>query len=206
VGDYETASPSETLDLPQTIFEPILVRYATAHGFKCRSNTRFLSFSEDKKTDTVMSRLHDRIIGQTYSIRSKYLFGADGARSQIMQQLEIPLLQRPALGWAINALIDADLTNLMEHRPGNLHWILQPDADVPDYARITNLRMVKPWTEWIFIMYPKPRTKKGAPSEKEYIDIIHKSIGDNSIPVKIKGISFWDVNDTVAEYYSWGHV
>lgn len=35
------------MDLPQTLLEPLLVKYATLNGFKVRFDTRFLSFTED---------------------------------------------------------------------------------------------------------------------------------------------------------------
>lgn len=66
--------------------------------------------------------LHDRITNVDYSVRSRYLFGADGARSQIARQLELPMIKRPGQGFAVNILIEADMTHLMENRMGNLHW------------------------------------------------------------------------------------
>ena len=81
-GDYELASPSEPLDLPQTLLEPLLMRYATLNGFKCRWNTSFVSFIQDVKGDGVTTTLLDKVTGQTYKVRSKYLFGCDGARSR----------------------------------------------------------------------------------------------------------------------------
>lgn len=48
-------------------------------------------------------------------------------------------------GFAINILIEADMTHLMENRMGNLHWLLTPDKQHPDFAWIGCIRMVKPW-------------------------------------------------------------
>lgn len=123
--------------------EPILIRHATLHGFHCRFDTEFITFTQGDKA--VTTTLRDRITGGKYRIRSKYLFGADGARSPIAQQLGLPMIKRPGQGFAINILLEADMTHLMNDRMGNLHWLLTPEKEHPDYAWIGCIRMVKPW-------------------------------------------------------------
>jgi flavin-dependent dehydrogenase len=39
----------------------------------------------------VTTTVLDKLTNQTYEIRSRFLFGADGARSSIMKQLDLPL-------------------------------------------------------------------------------------------------------------------
>lgn len=143
-GDYETASPCSHVDLPQTKLEPILVNYAAQHGFKVRFDTTFLQF-EEQTDGSLLSTLQDNISGVKYQVKSKYLFGADGARSRILKQLNLPLNSKPGQGLALNILAKVELGHLMEHRKGNLHWILQPDKDYPDFGWTCVLRMVKPW-------------------------------------------------------------
>jgi 2-polyprenyl-6-methoxyphenol hydroxylase-like FAD-dependent oxidoreductase len=203
-GDYEMASPSEPLDIPQTLLEPILMRYATLNGFKVRWDTQFVSLEQDEKG--VTTTLFDKVAQQTYRVRSRYLFGADGARSQIVRQLDLPLIRRPGQGFAINILVEADMTHLMENRKGNLHWILQPDVEHPDYAWIGCWRMVKPWHEWLCIIFPEPTATREVRSEAEYLKRVKEMLGDDSIDVKIKGISTWAINETAAEQYSVGNV
>jgi len=203
-GDYELASPSAMLDLPQTLMEPILMRYATLNGFKSRWDTEFVSFTQDANgvTTTLMDRLSDK----TYEVRSRYLFGADGARSKIVPQAGIPLIKRPGQGFAVNILIEADMSHLMQHRKGNLHWILQPDHENPEWAWIGCMRMVKPWHEWLCIVFTTPEAKREIKSNDEYIPRIKEMIGDDSVDVKILGVSTWAINEIAAEYYSSGNV
>ncbi|KAK7890541.1 hypothetical protein LTR67_007749 [Exophiala xenobiotica] len=205
-GDYALASPSEPLDLPQTLLEPILIRYATLNGFKCRWDTKFVSFVQEPNGKGVTTTLHDRVTGRDYRVRSKYLFGADGARSPIMQQTGIPMIKRPGQGYAINILIEADLSHLMENRMGNLHWLLTPDKEHPDFAWIGCIRMVKPWFEWLCIIFPTPEAERKTRSPAEYMHRVREFIGDDSVEVKIKGISTWMINETAAEAYSKGDV
>jgi 2-polyprenyl-6-methoxyphenol hydroxylase-like FAD-dependent oxidoreductase len=181
------------------------MRYATTHGFKCRWDTKFVDFVQ--QDDSVLVTLEDKVTRQRYHIRTKYLFGADGARSQIVRQLELPLVEKPIHGWAINVLVEADLSHLMEHRSGNLHWVMQPDSENNEFALLASMRMVKPWNEWIIIMFPKPGTDKPRTVAKdEYLKLARAFIGDPSVPIKLLGISYYDVNEAYAERYSRGNV
>ncbi|KAL2352871.1 FAD binding domain-containing protein [Cryomyces antarcticus] len=205
-GDYDAASPCKHVDLPQTILEPILVRHATLHGFNCRFDTTLVSFERESSGFTV-SLVKDSLSGLTYRIRSKYLFGCDGARSQILRQLQIPLVKKPGQGLAINVLVKVDLSHVVENRVGNLHWVMQPDEDHPAFGWTGIVRMVRPWNEWMFILFPAPGAGvEFETSDAEYLVRVKELIGDDSIPVEILGVSKWFINEIVAEYYSDGNV
>lgn len=81
-GDYDAASPCRHVDLPQTLLEPVLVRYATSNGWKVRFDSTFVKYERESPTSPIVSTIKDNLTGQEYQIRSKYLFGCDGARSQ----------------------------------------------------------------------------------------------------------------------------
>lgn len=127
--------------------EPILINRATHSGFNCRFDTTFLSFERDPVEDTITSKVQDNLTKQIYRIRSKYLFGCDGARSQVLRQLQIPLIKKPGQGLAINVLVKAELGHVMENRMGNLHWVMRPDEEHPAFGWAALVRMVKPWNE-----------------------------------------------------------
>jgi 2-polyprenyl-6-methoxyphenol hydroxylase-like FAD-dependent oxidoreductase len=206
-GDYEAASPCSPLDLPQTVLEPILVRYATIHGFKSRFDTEFISF-EEMDRGLIKVRARDKIIDTEYQIQCKYLLGADGARSKIVNQLGLPLNQKPDKGMAFNILVRTDLSHIIENRKGNLHWIIQSDKEHPLWGWIAVIRMVKPWYEWMFVIFPDPNATNvdHRPRKEEWLTRVRQFIGDDSIPAEIIGISKWRINDTVAERYSRGNM
>ena len=79
-ADYELQSPCTMLDAPQTITEPVMMQAAQARGAKVRFDTEYLSHVQDE--DGVTTTVRDRLTGATYTIRSKYLVGADGAPQQ----------------------------------------------------------------------------------------------------------------------------
>ncbi|PVI04190.1 hypothetical protein DM02DRAFT_693257 [Periconia macrospinosa] len=205
-GDYELASPSVPIDLPQSQMEPILTRYATHNGFRCRFDTEHVSFEQLGNDEGVVSTLRDVITGHTYRVKSRYLFGADGGRSRIAKALELPFTEKPGGGNAVNVLAEVDLAHLMKNRIGNLHWVLQPDRETPDWAFLGCVRMVKPWHEWVFGFAPRPWVGREARSHEEYVDRIRELIGDNSADVKIKNVSTWVINETYADLYSKGNV
>lgn len=207
-GDYETASPCDPVDLPQTLLEPVLVRHATWNGITTRFDTTLLSFTEDGGGGLITATVRDDISQQEYRIRTKYLFGADGGRSQVATQLNLPLDTKPGQGLAINVLVKADLSHLVEYRKGNLHWVMQPDRDHPAFGWMAIVRMVKPWNEWMFILFPSPEFDTCArfnPRTEEYLQRVREFIGDDT-PAEILDISKWFINETVAKEYSRGNV
>ncbi|SPO03176.1 related to phenol 2-monooxygenase [Cephalotrichum gorgonifer] len=203
-GDYELASPCNPVDLPQTLLEPILVRRAAQSGFKVRFNTSLESFTKDPKTKLITASVRDKVSNLEYKIRAKYLLGADGAQSRVMKQLGIPLIRKPGQGVAINVLVKADLSHLVASRKGNLHWIIQPDCEHPEFGYMGLIRMVKAWDEWMFILFPDQDWDSSVqPTEEQYLKRVRELIGDDT-PAEILNVSKWFINEIVAENYSVG--
>ncbi|KAK3322657.1 FAD binding domain-containing protein [Apodospora peruviana] len=212
-GDYDAASPCDHVDLPQTELEPILTRRAVHKGWTLRFNTCFVSFSRTKSSsgdDIITSTIRDDLTKATYKIQSRFLFGCDGARSQVIRELGIPLVKKPGQGLALNVLLKADLSHLVTNRTGNLHWVFQPEKEHPAWGWACIVRMVKPWNEWMFIFLPPPGADVKADdmiaSHEEYLARAKEIIGDDSVAVEILDVSKWWINETVAEYYSDGNI
>ena len=160
-----------------------------------------MSFTQDE--EGVTSTLKDGITGALYQVRSRYLFGADGARSEVFRQAELPLDVRPDQGLAFNVHLKADLSSYMQYRTGNLHWLLQPDKKHPLFGWACIARMVKPWDEWLFIVLPeRGKEMECYPSNEEWETRMKEFIGDDSISTEILGVSKWRINDVVAEKFS----
>lgn len=208
-GDYDAASPCDHVDLPQTELEPILTTRAVHGGWTLRFNTRLVTFTRPEK-DVIISEVKDDVTGKTYKIQSKYLFGCDGARSQVVRDLKIPLDKKPGQGLALNVLVRADMSHLIPNRTGNLHWVFLPEKDYPPWGWAGLVRMVKPWKEWMFIMMPLPGADLSidqfSPTKDECIPRVKELIGDDSVDVEILDISKWWINEIVAQYYSDGNV
>ena len=111
-GEFVEASPCSAADLTQTQLEPILLRYATQNGFRLRFDSEFVDFTEKEGGDgRIESNVRDLVTGANIVVRSKYLCGADGANSPIVQQLRLPLHQEPFQGLALNVYVEADMVS-----------------------------------------------------------------------------------------------
>ena len=215
-GEYELASPCEHIDIPQTLLEPILIRYAMLRGFHVKFRTTFLSFDETHSAEIggrIAVTVRDDVTKDEYQIHTKYLFGADGARSLVAKQLGLPMTVKdgggpPALFSCV--LVKADLSHLMKNRRGDLHWIVQPDrqGEAPEYGIAGAFRMVRPWDEWLVSLVQKPgfdpRTEKV--SNEQYLQRMRDFIGDDT-PVEILHVLRpWQVNEIYAREYSRGNM
>lgn len=211
-GSYESASPCQHVDLPQTLLEPILTKRAVDDGWSLRFNTAFLRILS-RDDEKVVSEVEDALTGVRYAIESKYLFGCDGARSQVVRELGLPLIKKPGQGLALNVLVRADLSHLMGSRVGNLHWVFRPEEDEstsPAWGWAAVVRMVKAWNEWMFIFLPRPGSDlKGedmTASKEEYLKRVKEFIGDDGVDAEVVDASKWWIHETVAERYSEGNV
>ncbi|RMZ83683.1 hypothetical protein DV738_g1037, partial [Chaetothyriales sp. CBS 135597] len=200
-AEYHAASPCRHVDLPQTLFEPILTQRAAAQGWDIRFRTTFLGLKYEPD-GRILSRIRDDITQVEYLVRSKYVFGADGGRSQVIRELQIPLIKKPGQGLALNVLVEVDLSDYVDARKGNLHWIFRPEQEYADFAWSGLVRMVKPWHEWVFILFPKPDVPWKEPTEEQWYQRCREMVGNDKLPLKILGISKWHINETVAERYA----
>jgi 2,4-dichlorophenol 6-monooxygenase len=202
-ADYALASPCSHIDLPQTLLEPILVRAAGERGAKLRFDTELLSFVQD--ADGVTSTVRDRVGGTTYEIRSKYLLGADGGRSVVAAQLELPFEGQADVAGSMNIVFKADLSHLVAHRPSVLYWVMQPGSRMGGIG-MGLVRMVRPWDEWLIVWGYDIAGPPPEMDDEKARDIAHKLIGDESVPIEITSTSLWTNNRLNASRYSEGRV
>lgn len=127
-ADYTMASPSTHVDIPQTHLEPIILGEAADRGSRIRFDTEYLGLTQD--ADGVDVRVLDRLSGREYTIRAKYVIGADGGRSTVAADVGLPFEGEMDVAGSMNIVFDADLTHLVGHRPSVLYWVLQPGSDV----------------------------------------------------------------------------
>lgn len=194
---YEMASPCAMSDLPQSLLEPVLVREATNAGAEIRFGTEFVRLVNGD--DGVCTYVRDRQSQKEYAIQSRYLIGADGARSAVLNALDIPV-DGVQLNTAFNVHIEADLSQFMINRPASLNWILNTEA--PGWSAVGNFRMVTPWTEWVVSMHPAQTDGEVVePTTEQIQQRLRQMIGDSSVPIKILSAFRWTINDQVAR--SW---
>ncbi|WP_330262708.1 FAD-dependent monooxygenase [Streptomyces griseorubiginosus] len=200
---HELASPTRMCDMPQHLMEPVLVDAAVARGTALRFQTEYLSHTQD--TGGVTATVRDRLRGDTYEIRAKYLIGADGGRSKVAEDAGLPMGGQMGVAGSINIVFEADLSKYTAHRPSTLYWVLAPGATVGGIGAGL-VRCVRPWNEWLIVWGYD--VTAGAPDlTTEYAEsVVRQLVGDDEIPVTIKSSSAWTVNEMYAETYSHGRV
>lgn len=196
---HRLASPTEMNDLPQTFLEPIVFGAACARGTKARLSTEYVSHTQD--ASGVTAKVRDRLTGEDYDIRAKYLIGADGGRSQVAEDAGLPMNGKMGVAGSINIIFEADLSKYVAHRPSVLYWVLQPGSNVGGIG-MGLVRMIRPWHEWLVVWGydingPEPKVDEAFAK-----GVAHSLIGDDSIPLKIKSVSTWTVNHLHALSYS----
>jgi 2,4-dichlorophenol 6-monooxygenase len=196
-AEHYLSSPCHMNDLPQTFMEPILFKTACSRGTQSRMSTEYVSHVQDK--DGVTVSCNDRLTNKPFTVRAKYLVGADGGNSLVAEHAGLPFEGKMGVGGSINILIKADLSRFVAHRPSVLYWVMQPGADVGGIG-MGVVRMVRPWNEWLIIWGYDINQPPPEVSNEFAINVCHQLIGDSSVPIEVKSTSTWTVNDMFATH------
>ncbi len=186
---YELGTPETFIDLPQNYLENILVSAAAHKGANVQFHTELVDFEQDE--DGVSSTLENKLTGARFRVRSKYLIGADGARSMIADRLGLPFEGEMDSSGATNIVFQADLSRFVEHRPSSLYWMVYPQEE--GGMSTGAVRMVRPWHRWLATTgydLDHPPVLDDAAARK----IVHNLIGDDSVDVEIESTSLWSFN------------
>ena len=202
-GDYVNGSPCPLVDLIQPKMEALLVKNAAERGAIYHFNTEYLHHEQDQAG--VTAYFVNRITGQEFSLRAKYLVGMDGARSKVVEQLQLPLEGVMSRAGTVYVTFKADLSQYVQHRPAILQWIVNPEAGFGDIG-MGLLRAITPWNQWIMgwgfdIEQGEPQV-----SEAQVRARLDAFVGEHIEDVEIEKISYWYVNQTWATEYSRGRV
>lgn len=197
LSEYALASPCPAVNCQQHVMEPVLLAEARRLGADVRFSNELLHI--EQSADEVIGHVRDRETGTEYMVRARYAVGADGGRSTVAEQLGFKFVGETGLKGMASSWIEADLTQYAEHRPAIIYWTAQPG-----YDQIASWTTVVPFTEWLFV-HPWPVDQE-KPSEQAVLEKARRTIGDPDIPIRIKHISTWQVNNVVATEYQKGRV
>ena len=202
-AEHLLSSPTLMNDLPQTFMEPLLFKTGCSRGTQARMSCEYLSHEQDEKgiTTTIL----DRLSNETFTIRSKYLIGADGGNSLVAENTGLPIEGKMGIAGSINFLFKADLSKYVAHRPSVLYWIMQPGSNVGGIG-MGVVRMVRPWNEWLAIWGYDINQPRPELSDDEAKKIIRDLAGDSDLEIELEGVSYWTNNDAYATQLSKGRV
>lgn len=194
-AEHLLSSPTEMNDLPQTFMEPLLFKTACSRGTQARMSTEYVSHEQDAEGVTTTCR--DRLTDKDFTVRSKYLVGADGGNSLVAQHIGLPFEGKMGVAGSMNIIFKADLSRYVAHRPSVLYWVLQPGSNVGGIG-LGLVRMVRPWNEWLINWGYD--INEGVPEvDNAFAEGVARDlIGDPDIPIEITSVSTWTVNNCYA--------
>ena len=202
-ADYQLASPCLTVDIPQNYLEPILTRNATVRGTQTQFSTEYLSHTQDEAGVDV--RVLYRLTGHEYTIRARYLIGADGARSKVAADIGLPYKGAMDIAGSMNITFKADISAYVGHRPSVLYWVIQPGSNVGGIGAGL-VRMVRPWNEWLIVWGYDINEEPPVVDDAAASQIVRNLLGMPDLEVEITGTSLWGNNEMYATHLQSGRV
>lgn len=191
-GITATISPVRGIFVTQDMLEPVLVDAAMERECNVQFNTECLAVEQD--ADSVTATLKNRKTGINSTVRASYLIAADGAKSPIRAQLNIPTTGRGTLGYLLNILFSADLGSFVNQREFSLCLIKHPEVQGL-FTSINNR------DRWVFhLSYDPDKGEKVSdfpPSRCK--DLLRIALGMPDIEIDIHSILPWEPTVQVAE-------
>jgi 2,4-dichlorophenol 6-monooxygenase len=206
-GDNElwrAASAWRQLNLPQIRLEPILKQGAEKLSpGRIRFNHELLELAQDD--DGVTAVVRDNGTGESHTVRSEYLLGADGGR-RVAGQIGVSYEGLGVVTETATLHVSADLSRWARDPDVLIRWILCPES-----GRLVVMVPMGPerWgpesEEWVIhLNYPvdDPRAQS---DEKVEADV-RESIGLADTPVTIHKVTRWSVDAVMASAFRVGRV
>lgn len=192
---YEQHLKSKTpyLNLSQTELEKILLRrVAESPLIELLFQHQWQSLIQDETG--VKSDIFDRRKETTSTIQSQYVLAADGAGSRCRKFVDIPFIGPDKIQDFVSAYFE---NNLRDHIqiPAKLFWVLNPEAAGTFIAHHIEKR-------WVYMLPVYLAYEKKESFTKEFLAArIKKALGDESIDIEVKSISYWSMSAQVAQTF-----
>ncbi|MEM6347420.1 MAG: FAD-dependent monooxygenase [Bacteroidota bacterium] len=186
------------LNLSQTALEKVMLAKVRAHPLiEVMFNHQWQGLKETLKAleSDILNRANDSVI----SIRSQFVIAADGANSRCREFVGIKMEGPGNIQEFVSVYFESNLREFIK-TPAKLYWILNPYAPGTFIAHHIEKR-------WVY-MLPFFAAYQG----KEQFDEsfcaqkIRIALGDPTLDIDIKSISFWRMSARIAEQYRKGRV
>ena len=192
---YEQHLKSKTpyLNLSQTELEKILLRKVGDNPLiELHFQHQWQSLIQDESS--VKSEILDQQNGTTFSIQSQFVLGADGAGSRCRKFVKIPFIGPDKVDDFVSVYFENNLRNYVQ-TPAKLFWIFNPEAVGTFIAHHIEKR-------WVYMVPIYLDYEKKESFTKTYLENrIKKALGNESIAIDAKSISYWKMSAQLAETY-----
>ncbi len=153
---------------------------------------------QDEKGVTAQLKL--RGSADPLSIEADYVIAADGAGSRTRERLGIAMEGPEALQHYVMLHCEGDLGPHIDHRPGVLYFVFEPDAN--------GVFIIYDDTKsWVFMKSYDPNTETPEDfDETRCREEINKAIGVDDVAYAIRNVSPWTMSAQIAEKYRDGRI
>jgi putative polyketide hydroxylase len=195
-------SPAIGTFVTQDMLEPVLVNAVRQRGdgdAAVKFSTECIGVEQD---DTcVVATLRDREDGAISTIKSDYMIAADGAKSPIRTQLDVPITGQGTMGHLLNILFNADLKELVDHREFSLCVIERPEV-CGLFTSINNS------DRWVFhLSYDPSKGEKSSDyTPQKCKELLRIAIGMPDLHIDIQSILPWEPAVRLAQRLQHGRI
>ena len=193
-------TPTPLRNLSQHRLEPLLVSELLERTGKAPAfSHRWIASRQDD--EGVTSEVCDLSADESYTVRSRYVVGADGAGSPVRRSLGIACLGPDRIQDFLMIHFEADLRGLVRDHPGVLYWVADPSCSGVFVAHDIE-------REWVFMhSWDSGREAEGAFDDARCEALVRKAIvAGSEAPIRILRASPWLMTSQTAERYRDGRV
>ncbi|MEZ0075378.1 FAD-dependent monooxygenase [Planotetraspora sp. GP83] len=204
--DYIAASPEAIANLSLLRTEPMLKAHAESYPeATVRFNHELVGLEQD--ADGVTSTILDRGSGETYTVRSSYLLGADAGRT-VGKLAGIKVTMHERLRKLVSLYLSMDLS---QHLPGDdsiLTWVFNPEyPEHLDYGAVLVPQGPERWDrhseEWLLAV---SRPDLDASQPELMLQWASEALGLPDLDPEIIGVSEWHLERFLVEDFRAGRV
>ncbi len=201
---WRAASPWHQLNLPQIRLEPVLKAGAEKRApGRIRFNHELIELTQDDEGVTAVVRDNDT--GESYSVRSDYLIGADGGR-RVAGQVGVTYEGLGVVTETATLHVNADFSRWAGDPDVLIRWILCPDTGTMVVMVPMGPERWGPDSEEWVIHLNYPADDPRAQSDEKVEADVRAAIGLVDTPITIHKITRWSVDAVMASKFSVGRV
>ena len=183
--------------VPQYVLEEVLRQCAQSlSGVAIRFETEFVSLTQ--AANGVTAQLRDTRNGRMATVRSRYLIGADGARSSVRDAIGATMIGEGAFSRNFSIIFRApNLAARQIHGPAIMYWMV--NEEMPS--------LLGPMDEeglWTFMVTKLPDNTD--PATIDAVDLIRRGTGLRDLVIEIVGTDLWVAHRLIADRYARGRV
>jgi 2,4-dichlorophenol 6-monooxygenase len=206
--DYIAASACATANLPLIRLEPILKAHAEqGPGTTIRFGHELVDLVQD--ATGVTSTISDRETGETYTVRSSYLFGADGGRT-VGDLAGITMGGTSEIRKLVSAHISADLSKYFDDPEPIIRWVFNPEYPEHLHFGCALIGMgpdhwgnrSEEWSVSLSFPLDDPDAKK----PERIVEWIREAVGIPDFDPTIHQITEWRMETVLADEFRAGRV